>query len=597
MTERTRQGEVKAMPFYALDTTKSILANLAARVLEDLPDQIEISLPPAKFGADLTISVFKYTKLLNRKVPEIAEDVAREVRTSGLATNVTVAGGFVNIQLDRPRLVEMILENFDPNWPYGTQDMMAGRRVVIDYSSPNVAKEMHIGHIRSTVIGDSLVRILGFLAAEVIRQNHLGDWGTQFGKLIEHLIESKQAVPNDIHALTQLYKEAEQRYRNEPDFAGRARHRVVLLQSHDPKSYQIWEDLYRVSKGHFSAIYALLDVKLEEDDIRGESFYQDQLQDVVDELQAKGVVRESEGAIVVFAQDIKGRPINVDKDTGKPVPLIIKKTNGGFGYGATDLAGVRFRIKELGADIVLYVVDVRQADHFRQVLWAAREAGWLDEQHVAKHLEFGTILGEDRRPYKTRSGDVVPLGSVLTEAIERAAKIIEAKNPDLPADERARVAKIVGIGALKYFDLARDRGKDYVFDWDAMLAMEGNTGPYLQYTFARIRSMLREAEELKIDYLAAAADQFTSDEVFELLMKVAFFPETIRLAAVQFYPHLLATYLFELAQAYNSYYVQYPILKEKDAVVRDGRLRLSGMVAEVLQHGLYLLGIEAPERM
>lgn len=585
------------MRFYALDVAKSAFANLAARVLRDHPDQIEITLPPSTVDADLAIPVFRYAKVLDRKVPELARDVAQEVRGSGLAQEVTITGGFVNIQLDRAQFIANVLANFDPNWPYGLQDTMSDQVVVIDYSSPNVAKEMHVGHIRSTVIGDALVRILRFLAAQVIRQNHLGDWGTQFGKLIEFLLETGQSVPTDIHALTELYKEAETRYRADQDFGGRARERVVKLQAKDPETYRIWQEMYDVSKRHFSEIYGILDVQLTEDDIRGESFYQDELQPVVDDLVEKGVAVKSDGAIVVFAKDDKDRPINIDKETGKPVPLIIQKTNGGFGYGATDLAGVRFRVKELGANLILYVVDVRQSDHFRQVLWAARETGWLDETHTARHLEFGTILGADRRPYKTRSGDVVPLVDVLQEAIQRATKIIEAKNPDLPAEERVRVAKTIGIGAIKYFDLSGDRTKDYVFDWDAMLAMEGNTGPYLQYTFARIRSMLREAEVQGLNYRSADAHQFHDPTMYRILMKVAFFPETIRLAAAQYFPHVIGTYLFELAQAYNSFYVQYSVLREKDAPVRDARLLLSAMVAEVLENGLDLLGIEAPERM
>ncbi|MEX0741380.1 MAG: arginine--tRNA ligase, partial [Phycisphaeraceae bacterium] len=467
-----------------------------------------------------------------------------------------------------------------------------------------VAKEMHVGHIRSTVIGDAVVRTLAFQGHDVIRQNHVGDWGTQFGMLIESVLQRGWAKPDgqgktDIGDLNRFYQEAKRQFDADPDFADRARRRVVLLQQGDEQTLNIWRYLVEQSKHHFRAIYDRLDVTLTEDDIRPESFYNDQLPDVVTELENKGLAEQSDGAVCIFMPQFLGTD-------DKPLPLIIRKQGGGFLYATTDLAAVRHRIRDLHADRVIYVTDARQKQHFAMFFEAARLAGWVEGVRL-DHVVFGTILGEDNKPFKTRSGETVRLVDLLDEAEQRAAGIIAEKNPDLDESERQQVAHVVGIGAVKYGDLSSDRVKDYVFSWDRMLAMDGNTAPYLQYAYTRIRSIQRKAAEAGAAPAAAGANGFeiagesvqgvTHDAERALVLKLTQFASVVDAVGEHLEPHRMCTYLFDLATTFSSFYERCPVLRADSPTQICTRLALCELTADTLKQALNLLGIDVLERM
>jgi arginyl-tRNA synthetase len=536
------------------------------------------------FQANVAMSL---AKRLGRKPREVAEAIVASLDLAGLAARPEIAGpGFINVRTDDGLLARLVEEASADRTRLGVPPVADSATVVVDYSGPNVAKEMHVGHLRSTVIGDALARVLAFQGHRVIRQNHVGDWGTQFGLLIEHLLEEQARGRVPRTGLTEQYRAASARDAAEPAFAERARRRVVALQSGDPETRAAWKRLVDASAEEFDGVYHRLGVQLGLGDIRGESAYNDRLPAVIADLRARGLARESEGALCVFLDGFK------TKD-GDPLPLIVQKSDGGYLYATTDLAALRYRVVELGARRLVYVTDARQRQHFEMVFAAARAAGWVRDDVRLDHVVFGSVLGEDGRPFKTRSGDTVRLVELLDEAEERALAIVGEKNPELSPDERARVARAVGIGAIKYADLASDRVKDYVFSWTRMLAMDGNTAPYLQYAYARIRSIFRKAG---VDSAPAAAVALAAPQERSLALALLGFEGVVDAVARTLEPHRLCTYLYEVATTFSTFYEACPVL-QADAATRDGRLILCDVTARTLATGLDLLGIETIDRM
>jgi arginyl-tRNA synthetase len=551
----------------------------------------------ADYQADVALRLAKAVKLPPIKV---AERLMARLSLPGVCQKVSVAPpGFINFSLERGFL-ESALHSLLPDARAGVPEAAQKETVVIDYSAPNVAKEMHVGNVRSTVIGDALVRLLSFQGHTVVRQNHIGDWGTPFGMLIEYQLELgaefDQVAVGD---LNDFYKAARAKFDSDADFAERARLRVVALQSGDAATLEHWASLVAASRRYFLAIYAKLGVLLEDSDVRGESFYNDALAAVASDLEASGIARVDAGALCVFLPEFKGRD-------GELVPLIVRKQDGGFGYAATDLAAIRFRVGELGATRILYVVGAPQQQHFAMVFATAAKAGWLGEGARAEHVAFGSILDNNRKMFRTRAGESVRLGALLDEAIERADQAVQAKNPDLSPEVRAQVAKDVGIGAIKYADLSSERIKDYVFDWSRMLSFEGNTGPYLQYAHARICSILRKASDSGVALAASLLQNRLPESPRVALVEPAEralalelfdFATAVEAAAAGLHPHRLCTYLYELASKFTSFYEACPVLRADSEAIRDSRLLLAAQTRRTLSTGLGLLGMSAPDRM
>jgi arginyl-tRNA synthetase len=527
-------------------------------------------------------------KRLGRKPRDVAEALVAAYDVSELTAPPDIAGpGFVNFRVLDATLARLARDAArDPR--LGVAPAARPETVVVDYSGPNVAKDMHVGHLRSTVIGDALARTLAFEGHRVIRQNHVGDWGTQFGLLIEHLIDVGTAatIAAGTVDLTALYRDAVAREGSDPEFAARARRRVVALQSGDADSRRLWEAIVAASERQFQEVYARLDVSLGPNDVRGESAYNAGLADVVAELRAAGLARESEGALCVFPPGFRTKE-------GEPLPLIVQKSDGGYLYATTDLAAIRHRVRRLGATRLVYVTDARQRQHFQMVFAVARAAGWVPDSTRLEHVVFGSVLGEDGKPFKTRSGENVRLAALLDEAEERALAVVVEKNPELPSDERTRVAHAVGVGAIKYADLASDRVKDYVFSWSRMLAMDGNTAPYLQYAYARIRSIFRKAG---VD-AAPPRDVLLADPA-ERALALVLLRQNVVVDAVgaSLEPHRLCTHLYDVATAFSTFYEACPVLQAEPAI-RDSRLVLCDLAARTLKQGLDLLGIATLERM
>jgi arginyl-tRNA synthetase len=510
-------------------------------------------------------------------------DVLGAVERSGPGfLNITVSDGAVWRQVTA-RLADDRL---------GVGTPQDGRRTVVDYSAPNIAKEMHVGHLRTTIIGDSLARVLGFLGAEVVRQNHLGDWGTQFGMLIQYLDEHEDATwhhdaaTSAVSALEELYKAARATFDADPAFADRARARVVQLQAGDPATVARWQEIVAESEKAFRDIYDRLGVLLTPEDSAGESKYNPMLAGTIAELEAAGLAVESDGALVIFSEEVTG-------PEGKPVPLMVRKSDGGYGYDTTDLATIRYRIHELKAARLLYVTDFRQAQHFRLIFEAARRVGWLTDDVEARHVPFGTVLGPDGRPFRTREGGTVRLMDLLDDAVARARVVVEEKNPDLPPAELDRIAELAGIGAVKYADLSTSRTRDYTFDADRMVSLSGNTGVYLQYAHARVRSILRKSGDLE-----TAVDPSVRPQPAERALVLALdgYGTTLGEVDETLEPHRLCGYLYDLARAFTTFYDTCPVLTA-DEPVRGNRLALCRLTARTLAHGLDLLGIVAPARM
>jgi arginyl-tRNA synthetase len=533
-------------------------------------------------------------KQLGRTPRDVAVDVVAAADLAGKATLEVAGPGFINVTFDESFLKEQ-LDVLAREERLGVRMTPTPERVVVDYSAPNIAKEMHIGHLRTTVIGDALVRLLEFVGHAVIRENHVGDWGTPFGMTIEHLIdlgETEAAAGLSVGDLDGFYKQARAKFDSSEAFQARARNRVVLLQGGDPETLRLWKLLVDLSMQYFNRLYRKLGVLLTDDDLAGESMYNDLLPEVVDRLRTAGLLQLSDGAEVVFPPGYTNRE-------GEPLPLIVRNRVGGFNYGTSDLACVLDRVERVKATLLLYVVGAPQAQHLAMVFDVAAMAGWLRPPARAVHVAFGNVLGSDRKMLKSRDGEPVRFVDVLDEAIERATASVREKNPNLPDDEQIDIGRMVGTGALKYADLSTDRVKDYVFDWDRMLAFEGNTAPYLQYAHARIRSILRRAEAEGATVEAAVevggGPALVAQER-DLILQILQFDAAIHDTLEKYSPHRLATYLFELAQSFTSFYEACPVLKA-DPQTRAFRIRLSEQTARVLATGLDLLGIEAPERM
>ena len=530
-------------------------------------------------------------KKIDGKPRDIAQAIVDSGVLDGAASDLEIAGpGFVNVTFSAEFLATQ-LADVAADDRLGVAMASPLINVVVDYSAPNVAKEMHVGHLRTTVIGDSLVRMMEFLGHRVIRENHIGDWGTPFGMLIEHLVdlgEEQAAEHLSLGDLDGFYKEARVKFDGSDEFQDRARERVVLLQSGDADTRRLWELLVGLSNRHFNTVYELLGVRLTDDDLAGESIYQPLMPQVIERLRAGGLLTESDGADVVFAPGFTNRD-------GDPLPLIVQKGAGGFNYATSDLACVIDRVERLDADLMLYVVGAPQQQHLQMVFAVAAMAGWLVPPVEAIHVTFGNVLGPDRKILKSRSGEPMKFASLLHEAIERAGSAVADKNPNLTADERSDVAHMIGIGAVKYAELSTDRVKDYVFDWDRMLSFDGNTGPYLQYAHARICSIFRRAD---IDRASVRATSILLDKPQEraLALRVLAYPTVIDATLDTYSPHKLCTYVYDLASDFTAFYEHCPVLKA-DEPVRSSRLALADLVARTLQHALDLLGIDAPEQM
>jgi arginyl-tRNA synthetase len=515
---------------------------------------------------------------------EIAASVADAVRLEPFADRPEVAGpGFLNVRLRDEWLAEQINTLFsDP--ALGLTPPARSKTVVVDFSSPNVAKPMHVGHIRSTVIGDSLSRIFSALGHNVIRDNHLGDWGSQFGMILWGWKYHRDEVAyrdNPVGELARLYRQAVVQSKEDPAVEAATRAETVKLHAGDPENRALWQEFMPHCVNALRVIYDRLGVSFDVE--LGESFYDEMLAGVVADLEAKGLAVLSEGATVVFTQ-------------GSTAPFIVRKSDGAFNYATTDLATIRYRIERWDPDQILYVVDHRQGDHFKQLFDVAKRWGYTKPE--LEHVAFGTILGTDRRPFKTRAGDVVGLESLLDEAVAEARKVVDENSPNLDDTERARVAEIVGLGAIKYADLSQNRQSDYVFDWKKMMAMTGNTGAYLQYAYARIQNIFRKGE-IELSTLRANAPMILLGTAAERSMALALlrFPEVLESAARELKPNLLTDYLFDLANRISTFYEQCPVLKAESDELRLSRLALCDLTGRVLKRGLELLGIAVVDRM
>ncbi|WP_038327648.1 arginine--tRNA ligase [Kingella kingae] len=536
----------------------------------------------AKHGDFQINGVMGAAKKAGQNPRELAQKVADELHGKGAIASAEVAGpGFINLRL----AADFLAENLSSG-SLNIEKTPNPQTVVIDYSSPNLAKEMHVGHLRSSIIGDSLARVLAFLGHNVIRQNHVGDWGTQFGMLVAYLVEQQQDNAEfKLADLEQFYRNAKVRFDEDAAFADLAREYVVKLQGGDAAVLALWQQFVEISLQHAEAVYAKLGLKLQRADVAGESSYNDDLQNVIDELTAKGLAVESDGAKVVFLDEFK------NKD-GEPAAFIVQKQGGGFLYATTDFACMRYRVGKLGANRLMYVVDTRQDLHFKQLFSASRKAGWLPENVSAEFIGFGTMMGKDGKPFKTRSGDTVKLVDLLDEAVERATALVREKNVDLSAEEVAQIGEVVGIGAVKYADLSKNRTSDYVFDWDNMLSFEGNTAPYLQYAYTRVQSVFKKAGEWNVQAALKLEQPLEQQLAVELLK----FEDVVASVAETSYPHYLAAYLYQLATLFSRFYEACPILKAQGDV-RDSRLKLAKLTAETMKTGLDLLGIDVLEVM
>ena len=529
-------------------------------------------------------------KQLGRQPREVAAEVVAAASLHDICSVVDVSGpGFINLTLSDEFIAAQVAAlSSDPR--LGVPAAAHPETIVIDYSAPNVAKEMHVGHLRSTLIGDALTRVLGFLGHEVVRENHIGDWGTPFGMLIEHLIDvggAENAESFSVRDLNEFYAAARLQFDTDQAFVERSRQRVVLLQSGDPETLRLWRIFVAESMRHAREVYDLLGVLLTDDDIVGESFYNPLLPVVVEELDAKGLLVEDNGALCVFPEGFENRQ-------GEPLPLIVRKSDGGYGYPATDLAAVRDRTGRIGATRLIYVVGAEQSLHLRLVFAVAVLAGYLPDASAAVHVGFGLVLGTDGKKLASRSGGSERLVDLLSEGIERAEAALKERSSDLSPEQQAAIARALGIGAVKYADLSTERMRDYMFDWDRMLAFEGNTGPYLQYAHARIRSIFRRAGVVApppgtTPSLGAPAER-------ALALQLLRFAEAVQATAEIYSPSKLTTYLFDLATTFTGFYEACRVLVDDEAL-RASRLALSDLTARVLELGLSLLGMEAPEQM
>ncbi len=531
-------------------------------------------------------------KQVGRNPREVAAEIVAAAADPlrGVATMEIAGPGFINLTFSDAFVAgELASAARDPH--LGVRPTPAAERIIVDYSAPNVAKEMHVGHLRTTIIGDALVRMLEFVGHEVIRENHIGDWGTPFGMLIEHLLdlgEAEAANELSVGDLDGFYRQARVKFDSDDDFKQRSRLRVVALQSGDVETLRLWQELVDASAAYFNIVYRKLGVLLTSADLAGESSYHGLLDEVIQRLDRAGLLQQSDGADVVFAPGFVNRE-------SEPLPLIVRKGNGGFNYATSDLACVIDRVERLRATLMLYVVGAPQAQHFEMVWKVCEMAGWLPPPARCVHVQFGSVLGSDRKMFKTRGGDTVKLVELIDEAVERGIAQVRERSPELSPAEQDSVGRMIGIGAVKYADLSTDRIKDYVFDWDRMLSFDGNTAPYLQYAHARIRSIFRR---VGVDGQAHLGEVILGDpKERALALRLLGFDQAVNESLERFVPHRLCTYLFDLAQDFTGFYEACPVLRAEDERVRQSRLALCDLTARVLDRGLGLLGIDVPDRM
>ena len=567
----------------------------------DIPDSTWLPLlgkATVEDHGDVALPCHSLAGILKKAPQEIAKQIS-ELVASDLQSFAIVSSmsGFVNITA-KPEWLSKRLSILlaDPRLGVSVDEK---KTFAVDYSAPNVAKEMHVGHLRSTVIGDTIVRMLEFKGHTVIRENHVGDWGTPFGMLIEHLLdlgEDRAANELGVGDLDSFYKQARSKFVSDEEFANRSRSRVVLLQGGDAETLRLWRILVDESMRYFNEVYSMLGVMLTDDDIRGESSYQELLPEVVERLRESGDLEESDGADVVFP----GGWVNRD---GEPLPMIIRKADGGYNYSTSDLACIIDRVERLGCDGFLYVVGTPQKQHFEMVFQVAKKAGFMSHNHQAVHVNFGSVLDTDGKVLKSREGEVIKLHDLLEEAIRRAKQSIDDKNPDLLGKEREEVARAVGIGAVKYADLSTERTKDYVFDWEKMLSFEGNTAPYLQYAYARISSIFRkwggDRESLTTNFESLMESELSTLRGEEILLsrRLVEFPSILDDSVSTFSPHKLCKHLHSIASSFASFYENCAILKEDNEIISQRRLALCEVTSRELKLGLEMMGINVPERM
>ncbi|MFD7709180.1 arginine--tRNA ligase [Streptomyces sp. NPDC059786] len=587
------------------------VTSLTASVHQRLADALTAALPEAgaadpllrrsdraDFQANGILALAKKAKANPR---ELAAQVVARMESGDLLADIEVSGpGFLNITVTDSAIIDNLAARAADTDRLGVPRAEHPGTTVIDYAQPNVAKEMHVGHLRSAVIGDAVVQILQFTGETVVRRHHIGDWGTQFGMLIQYLIEHPHELDHDkgegevsgeeaMSNLNRLYKSSRALFDSDEEFKTRARRRVVDLQAGDAETLALWQKFVDESKIYFYSVFDKLDMEIRDPDVVGESGYNDMLDETCRLLEESGVAVRSEGALCVFFDDVKG-------PDGNPVPLIVRKSDGGYGYAATDLSAIRNRVFDLKASTLLYVVDARQSLHFKMVFETARRAGWLNDDVKAVQLAFGTVLGKDGKPFKTREGETVRLVDLLDEAVERATAVVREKDTrgELSDEEIAERGAQVGIGAVKYADLSTSANRDYKFDLDQMVSLNGDTSVYLQYAYARIQSILRRAGETRP---TAHAELALEPAERALGLHVDQFAETLAETAAEYAPHKLAAYLYQLASLYTTFYDKCPVLKAETPAQVENRLFLCDVTARTLHQGMALLGIRTPERL
>ncbi|MFZ4833694.1 arginine--tRNA ligase [Rouxiella sp. Mn2063] len=577
------------MNIQALLSEKVSQALQAAGAPADSEPQVRQS-AKAQFGDYQANGIMSAAKKLGMPPRQLAEKVVELLALDGIASKTEIAGpGFINIFLDR----QFVTDHADA----ALKDAKLGltpvkpQTIVIDYSAPNVAKAMHVGHIRSTIIGDAAARVNELLGHKVIRANHLGDWGTQFGMLIAYLekVQNENSEEMQLSDFEEFYRAAKQHYDEDEEFALRARGYVVKLQSGDEYCLKMWRRLVDVTMTQNQQTYNRLNVTLTQDDVMGESLYNPMLPGIVADLQAKGLAVESEGAIVVYLDEYKNKE-------GEPMGVIIRKKDGGYLYTTTDIACAKYRYETLKADRVLYYIDSRQHQHLMQAWTIVRKAGYVPESVPLEHHAFGMMLGKDGRPFKTRAGGTISLSDLLDEAISRSRALIQEKSPHITGEELDALVNAVGIGAVKYADLSKSRTTDYIFDWDNMLAFEGNTAPYMQYAYTRVASIFKRTE-VDIDALLAQPLVLADDREIALATRLLQFEEVLTTVSREGTPHLTCAYLFDVAGLFSSFYEHCPILNAEDETTRQSRLKLALLTQRTLKMGLDTLGIETVERM
>lgn len=549
---------------------------------------------PSQF-ADLQANVaLPLAKKLGRKPRDVADEIVKNLDTAGVVSDVQVSGpGFINLTLSDAWIAGEAQRALEDE-RLAVPAVERPQKVVVEYSSPNVAKEMHVGHLRTTIVGDAIARILAFLGHDVVRDNHVGDWGTPFGMLIEHLLDlGEDAAARDdssVSDLTAFYQAAREKFDGDEEFADRSRRRVVALQAGDAETLRLWNVLVDVSKRYFNAVYGRLGVTLTDDDIKGESFYNDLLAPTVQELEDKGIAVISDGALCAFPPGFKGRE-------GEPLPVIIRKSDGGYNYSTTDLATIRYRVDTEHVDRMIYVVGAPQSLHFQMVFAVARMAGWLSDEVQADHAQIGNVLGTDGKILRTRAGGTVKLAELLDEAVERAGTVFDEIQHDEPFDDETRAAIVqdVGMGAVKYADLSVARDSEYIFDFDRMISFHGKTGPYLQYAAARIRSIFRKGGVAVADATGPITLGHPAERA--LALELLGFGAVLKQAGDTAEPHRLASYIYAVADAYTTFYENCPVLKAPDEQTKASRLALCAATLRTLETGLHLLGVPTPERM